>query len=68
MRGRIALILSSSAKQMRRPNFGRRIEIFEILREQEFYDDLYLTEQPYGLVCEVVTGLPESDSSSAAFT
>ena len=35
---------------------------------QNSYDDLYLTEQPYGLVCEVVTGFPVSDSSSAALT
>ena len=32
------------------------------------YEDLYLTEQPYGLVVEVVTGLPARDSSSAALT
>ena len=32
------------------------------------YDDLYLTEQPYGLVCGVVTGLPARDSSNAALT
>lgn len=30
-------------------------------REREFYDDLYLTEQPYGLVCGVVTDLPAND-------
>ncbi len=29
---------------------------------------LYLTEQPYGLVCGVVTGLPANDSSNATFT
>jgi hypothetical protein len=28
----------------------------------------YLTEQPYGLVCALETGLPASASSSAAFT
>jgi hypothetical protein len=33
-----------------------------------FYDDLYLTEQPYGFVCGVVTGLPARDSSNAALT
>ena len=32
------------------------------------YEDLYLTEQPYGLVCGVETDLPANDSSSAAFT
>jgi hypothetical protein len=32
-----------------------------ILPEQEFYDDLYLTEQPYGLVSGVLTDLPAND-------
>ncbi len=32
------------------------------------YEDLYFTEQPYGLVCGVETDLPANDSSSAAFT
>ena len=32
-----------------------------ILPEQEFYEDLYLTEQPYGLVSGVLTDLPASD-------
>jgi hypothetical protein len=27
----------------------------------DFYDDLYFTEQPYGLVCGVETDLPSSD-------
>jgi hypothetical protein len=35
---------------------------------RNFYDDLYFTEQPYGLVCGFETGLPASDSSSAALT
>jgi len=39
-----------------------------ILLEQEFYDDLYLTEQPYGFVSGVATDLPANDCSSAAFT
>ena len=34
----------------------------------QVYEDLYLTEQPYGLVCALETGLPASDSSSAALT
>ena len=29
---------------------------------------LYLTEQPYGFVLDVLTDLPASDSSSATFT
>lgn len=32
------------------------------------YDDLYVTWQPYGFVCGVVTGLPARDSSNAALT
>ncbi len=32
------------------------------------YEDLYLTEQPYGLVVGLLTGLPVSDSSSADLT
>ena len=34
----------------------------------QLYEDLYLTEQPYGLVCGVVTDLPANDSSNAALT
>jgi hypothetical protein len=33
-----------------------------------FYDDLYFTEQPYGLVFGFETGLPANDSSSATLT
>ena len=39
-----------------------------ILPEQECYEDLYLTEQPYGFVSGVATDLPDNDCSSAAFT
>ena len=35
---------------------------------RNLYDDLYFTEQPYGLVCGFETGLPANDSSSAALT
>ena len=35
------------------------------LQDQE---DLYLTEQPYGLVCGVLTDLPANDWSNAALT
>jgi hypothetical protein len=35
---------------------------------QKSYDDLYFTEQPYGLVFGFETGLPVSDSSSAVLT
>ena len=38
------------------------------LPEQECYEDLYLTEQPYGFVSGVATDLPDNDCSSAAFT
>ena len=31
------------------------------LPEQEFYEDLYLTEQPYGFVSGVATDLPDND-------
>jgi hypothetical protein len=42
-------------------NIDRRFETFESLRERGFYDDLYLTEQPYGLVSGVATDLPAND-------
>ena len=32
-----------------------------ILPEQEFYEDLYLTEHPYGFVSGVATDLPAND-------
>jgi hypothetical protein len=32
-----------------------------ILPEQEFYEDLYLTEHPYGFVSGVATDLPDND-------
>jgi hypothetical protein len=36
------------------------LKIF-VLPEQEFYEDLYLTEQPYGFVSGVLTDLPDND-------
>ena len=42
----------------------RRLETAAVI----IYEDLYLTEQPYGLVVGLLTGLPVSDSSSAALT
>ena len=39
-----------------------------ILEPRAAYDDLYLTEQPYGLVCGVETDLPAIDWSNAALT
>jgi len=35
---------------------------------RQVYDDLYLTEQPYGLVWALDTGLPANDWSSAFLT
>jgi hypothetical protein len=57
----------SKTKEKRRPYSDRRFEIL-ILPEQEFYEDLYLTEHPYGLVSGVATDLPDNDWSRAAFT
>ena len=34
----------------------------------QLYEDLYLTEQPYGFVSGVLTDLPDNDCSSAALT
>ncbi len=34
---------------------------FRILPEQDFYEDLYLTEHPYGFVSGVATDLPDND-------
>src|SRR5207245_10534533 len=50
--------------------FGKTFLIFRLLRRgpATAYEDLYFTEHPYGLVCEVETGFPVSDSSSAALT
>ena len=39
-----------------------------LLRPLQLYEDLYLTEQPYGLVCGVETVLPANDWSNAALT
>jgi DNA modification methylase len=55
-------------KEKRRPYCDRRFEVFESLPDQKFYEDLYLTEQPYGFVSGVLTALPDNDWSSAAFT
>jgi hypothetical protein len=55
-------------KEKRRSHSDRRFETIQCLSEQEFYEDLYLTEQPYGFVSGVVTDLPANDCSSAAFT
>ena len=58
--------------QRRQKKSGGRIQTaalkFSILPEQEFYEDLYLTEHPYGFVSGVATDLPDNDCSSAAFT
>jgi len=50
-------------KQRRPPavDSDRRLEIVESLPRQGFYDDLYLTEQPYGFVSGVATDLPDND-------
>jgi len=47
-------------KEKRRPYSDRRFEI-STLPEQEFYEDLYLTEHPYGFVSGVATDLPDND-------
>jgi hypothetical protein len=52
-------------------HFDRRFETYAAQPTRlplQLYDDLYLTEQPYGLVFDVVTDLPANDSSNAAFT
>jgi hypothetical protein len=42
--------------------FGRRFKTFcRLYTRQQLYEDLYLTEQPYGLVCGVETDLPAND-------
>jgi hypothetical protein len=55
-------------KQKRRSDRDRRFRTCGSCQGQELYDDLYLTEQPYGLVCGVLTDFPANDSSRAAFT
>ena len=47
----------------------RRSQRFlQAIHPLQVYEDLYLTEQPYGLVCGVLTDLPANDSSNAALT
>src|SRR5205809_56913 len=68
----------SSGQNRRLPNGRKAFEVAsrwdarawagKLLVSWNFYDDLYLTEQPYGFVCGVVTGLPARDSSNAALT
>jgi hypothetical protein len=41
--------------------FDRRFESSTITCLLQLYEDLYLTEQPYGLVCGVETDLPAND-------
>jgi len=41
--------------------FDRRFESSAVTCLLQLYDDLYLTEQPYGLVCGVETDLPAND-------
>jgi hypothetical protein len=48
------------SKEKRRSHWDRRFETFD-LPEQGFYEDLYLTEHPYGLVSGVATDLPDND-------
>jgi hypothetical protein len=52
---------SHRQKEKRRSYSDRRFETSESLPEQKFYEDLYLTEQPYGFVCGVLTDLPSND-------
>jgi hypothetical protein len=58
-------------KQKRRSNATADLRVSLSARRAVtpcLYDDLYFTEQPYGLVCGFETGLPAMDSSSAALT
>lgn len=56
-------------KQKRRSGSTAALECSENRRGQRLLQGhLYLTEQPYGFVCGVVTALPDSDSSKATFT
>jgi hypothetical protein len=57
-------MLNKSGGRVRPP----RREVLQATQPLCFYDDLYLTEQPYGLVCGVLTDFPANDSSRAAFT
>ena len=47
-------------KQKRRSSWTAASKVLPLLVLQ-VYDDLYLTEQPYGLVCGVETDLPAND-------
>ena len=58
----------SKYKQKRRSCSTAAYNAFCRLHPLQLYEDLYLTEQPYGLVCGVVTDLPANDSSNAALT
>jgi hypothetical protein len=67
-----AALICRAVKQKRRSNETAALK-FSTKRTRrsvslQNYEDLYLTEQPYGLVCAFETGLPASDSSSAALT
>ena len=50
----------NDTKEKRRSHSAAALKL-SILPEQEFYDDLYLTEQPYGFVSGVLTDLPDND-------
>jgi hypothetical protein len=56
---RVALILHIVAKKKSGGRTQTAALKFRIL--QEFYEDLYLTEQPYGFVSGVATDLPDND-------
>ena len=48
-------------KQKRRSSFTAASKPLQVTHPLQLYEDLYLTEQPYGLVCGVLTDLPAND-------
>jgi hypothetical protein len=48
-------------KQKRRPLRPPLRNFSQVTHPLQLYEDLYLTEQPYGLVCGVETDLPDND-------
>jgi hypothetical protein len=51
----------TTGKEKRRPHSTAALDFSESCKRQECYDDLYLTEQPYGFVSGVLTDLPDND-------
>ncbi len=57
----VGLLKSMRRKKKRRSSSTAASKPLQVTHPLQLYEDLYLTEQPYGLVCGVEIDLPAND-------